>query len=188
MPIGGTIAGARIGQGDLTVYIPGQEFSCTKGGQLDRCQVTLENQPLEISISYTNADATRNITSCTASYASLTTSCTTHFHDIVVGGWLPLISIQNNLGLSDLQLQQLKRQQLHRRNIVSTLDETELMRLTQGMAIALGFVAAASGWLLLAQTRDWLVKVLISIGSGYGAFILSSFFFFMTLLGFGYVD
>jgi hypothetical protein len=188
MPIGGTIAGAHIGQGDLSVYIPSQEFSCAKDRQLDRCQVTLENQPLEIFISYT-ADLRRDITSCTASYASLTTNCTASFYGITSsGGWLPLVFIQNNLGLSDLQLQELKRQQLHRRNIVSTLDATELMRLTQGMAIAMGFVGIASGWLWFAQTRHWLVKVLISIVSGYVLWVPSLFFFLMTLIWLGYID
>ncbi len=253
MPIGGTIAGVRIGQGSSATYIPGQEFSCTKGSQPDRCKVTLQNHPLEIAITYADANSRRDVARCTASYLGLTTNCAAGFHDIVVGGWLPVISIQNNLGLSHLQLQELKRQELHRPNIVSNLGELKLLRLAQGIAIAIGLVTAASGWLFFGQSmkvvasicisfvvfricwlclagipfnvmlnygvnadiwiqlvnwisltagiatgitaaylvwsrRNRLVKVLISISGGYGAFALSSLLFLLTLLGLGYAD
>lgn len=103
MPIGGSIAGARIGQSSQPLYISGHEFSCTKKSKLDQCVVTLANRPLKIEIAY--SDSNRNVIGCLASYAGLSTNCTPDFDSIIIGGWLPVADIDSNLGFTNLQLQ-----------------------------------------------------------------------------------
>ena len=110
MPLGGSIAKVQIGQGSSAVNIPGYEFSCTQGSQLDSCEVILENRPLKIAIAYADPGSKRNAIKCQASYAGLTTNCTTDYDSIILGGWLPVVDIQSNLGLSNQQLQELQMQ------------------------------------------------------------------------------
>jgi len=151
MPLGGSIARVQIGQGSSAVHIiPGYEFSCTRGSHLDRCEVMLASRPLEIAIAYAayaDTNSRRNAIRCQTFYAGLTKNCTTDFESIIMGGWLPVVTIKSNLGLSNLQLQQLQMQAVEKKNIVLQLGEDDLVRLTVGIAIVIGLVAAASGWL-----------------------------------------
>jgi hypothetical protein len=70
MPLGGSIARVQIGQDSSAVHIiPGYEFSCTRGSQLDRLKVMLANRPLEIAIAYAayaDTDSRRNAIRCQA--------------------------------------------------------------------------------------------------------------------------
>jgi hypothetical protein len=166
MPLGGSIARAQIGQGSSAVHIPGYEFYCTRGNQLDRCEVMLGNRLLEIAIAYADPGSKRNAIKCQAFYAGLTTNCTTDFDSIIIGGWLPVVTIQSNLGLSNLQLQELQMQALEKKNIVLQLREDDLVLFAVGIAIAIGLVAAASDWLYFGK----FTKVVASICLGFVMF------------------
>lgn len=165
MPLGGSIAKVQIGQGSSAVNIPGYEFSCTQGSQLDSCEVMLENHPLKIAIAYADPGSKRNAIKCQAFYAGLTTNCTTDYDSIIIGGWLPLVNIKSNLGFSKLQLQKLQMQ-AQEKNIVLQLPEDNLVLFVIGMAIAIGLAAAASGWLYFGK----FTKVVASVCLGFVMF------------------
>lgn len=163
MPLNGSIARVQIGQGSSAVHIPGYEFSCTRGSKLNSCEVMLASRPLEIAIAYADPGSKRNAIKCQASYAGLTTNCTTNYDSIILGGWLPLVNIKSNLGLSNLQLQKLQMQALEKKNIILRLGEDYLVLFVIGIAIAIGLVAAASGWLYFGK----FTKVVASICLGF---------------------
>lgn len=170
MPLGGSIAKVQIGEGSSAVHnvIPGYEFSCTRGSQLDRCEVMLASRPLEIVIAYADPKSKRNVIRCQVFYAGLTTNCTTDFESIIMGGWLPVVDIRSNLGLSNLQLQKLQMQAVNK-NIVLQLGEDNLVLFVIGIAIAIGLVAAASGWLYFGK----FTKVVAGICLGFVMFRVS---------------
>lgn len=180
MPIGGSIARVGIEVGSSTVYIPGYKFVCTTNRQLAQCGVDLQSKPLKIMLVYTDTDRKGEIAQCQANYAGITENCTTNFHSIVVSGWLPDVSIKNNLGLSLQQLQEAQNN-----SIVTKLSENEWGILSIGLAIAIGLVVAAFSWLYFSQfvkaiaialtglmmsriSLGWLGRIPFTVGQNYG--------------------
>jgi hypothetical protein len=163
MPIGGSIARVGIESGSSTVYIPGYKFACTPNGQIAQCEVNFQNKPLKIVLVYTNNERKWEVSQCQFNYAGLTENCTTNFDSIILGGWLPYVSIKSNLGLSPQQLQDFQRQEAQNSNIVTKLSEDELGMLSTGLAIAIGFVIAAFSWLHFSRFVKALAISLIGL-------------------------
>ncbi len=185
MPIGGSVARVGIEVGSSTVYIPGYKFVCTTNRQLAQCRVDLQSKPLKIMLVYTDTDRKWEIAQCQANYTGITENCTTNFHSIVVSGWLPDVSIKNNLGLSPQQLQDLQRQEAQNNSIVTKLSENEWGILSIGLASATGFVIAVFSWLYFSQfvkaiaitliglimsriSLGWLGSIPFTVGQNYG--------------------
>lgn len=195
------IGGVVIGQGSTRLSISGHKFSCATGdrGELAQCYVVLEGRPLEITVTYAD-DSKDHITGCQAFYAGKAVDCTSGFVYAGRKGMLPYVDIDDKLGLSNQQLQQLRQA-----NLAENFGENNWLRLATGISLAAAAQATISLWL---QMRRWadspasargalgqllyqpieVVNVFYCLGIGVIVFGLSWYFLVLNLLSLGFVD
>jgi hypothetical protein len=173
MPIGGRVAGVQI----QSVFIPGRSLSCTRSGGQDQCQISLFDRSLEVNFTSTPREAGQ----CQISYAGKTAVCEAGFHTLIVGGWMPVISTQSNLGLTTDQQATLREQYPQRNFFMHGIGESRLLQLAVEVAIVAGVLTFLSGWLLYSS------KLRASL---MGLAVLSVTWFILTAMiwSFGYVD
>lgn len=173
MPIGGRIAGLQI----QSVFIPGRSFSCTQAGQQDRCQISLFDRPLELNLTSTSQE----VKQCQITYAGQTATCKGDFHRLIIGGWMPVVETQSNLGLTTSQQATLREQYPQRNFFMYSIGESRLLQLATAIAIAAGVLAFLSGRLIFSSR----------LRAGITGFVaLSATWFILTAMiwSFGYVD
>lgn len=142
MPVGGQVAGLQV----QSLFIPGQALSCTQAGQQNQqqqCKVSLFDRPLELALT----SSPHQVKQCQLSYAGRTADCKGNFHTLIVGGWLPVISTDSNLGLSAEQIATLRQEYPQRNFFLHTVGEDRLLQLPLGIAIAAGVLTFLFGWL-----------------------------------------
>jgi hypothetical protein len=173
MPIGGRIAGVQI----QSVFIPGRSFSCTQSGQQDRCQTSLFDRSLEVNL----ISIPQEVKQCQITYAGQTATCKGDFHRLIIGGWMPVVEAQSNLGLTTSQQATLREQYPQRNFMMHRIGESRLLQLATEFAIAAGVLAFLSGWLIFSS------RLRVGI-MGFTA--LSATWFILTVMiwSFGYVD
>jgi hypothetical protein len=171
MPIGGRVAGVQI----QSVFIPGRSLSCTQAGGQDRCQISLFDRPLELNLTYNPQE----VKQCQITYASQTAVCKGDFHTLIIGGWMPVISTQSNLGLTADQQAALREQYPQRNFFLHGFGESRLLQLATEIAIVAGVLAFLSGWLIFsnklragilglsALSATWLILTTLIWSSGY---------------------
>lgn len=173
MPIGGRIAGLQI----QSVFIPGRSFSCTQAGQQDRCQIALFDRPLELNLTSTSQE----VKQCQITYAGQTATCKGDFHRLIIGGWMPVVETQSNLGLTTSQQATLREQYLQRNFFMYSIGESRLLQLATAIAIAAGVLAFLSGRLIFSSRLRAGIT---------GFVVLLATWFILTAMiwSFGYVD
>lgn len=196
------IAGVVIGHaGGTHVSISGHQFSCARGnrGALSRCYIVLNDHPLEVSVTYAN-NSKDHITGCLAFYVGRAVDCSSGFVYAGRKGVLPYVSVNDNLGLSNQQLQRLRQA-----NLAENFGENNWLRLATGISLAACANATISLWLHMRRWADSpvsargalgqllyqrieVVNVFYCLGTGVIVFGLSWYFLVLSLLSLGFVD
>jgi hypothetical protein len=173
MPIGGRVAGLQI----QSVFIPGRLFSCTQVGDQNRCQISLFDSSLELNFTSNPPQAEP----CQITYAGQTAVCKGDFHTLIIGGWMPVISTQSNLGLTTDQQATLREQYPQRNFFLHGIGESRLLQLATEVAIAAGVLTFFSSWLIFSNKLRASMMGL--------AVLLTTWLIMTTLIwSFGYVD
>jgi len=173
MPVGGRVAGLQIG----SLFIPGQAFTCTEMQSRDFCRITLFDRPLELVMTAERSEVKR----CRLSYADQTANCEGDFHRMIIGGWMPVITSDTNLGLSADQIAILREQYPQRNFFLHFVGEARLLQSATGIAIAAGLLTFFFGWLHFSEIR-------LYAGFGLVVFIVTWIISNAMIWGLGYVD
>jgi hypothetical protein len=133
-----------------------------------------------MSLTYNDNSKTRDsITGCQGIFAQKPIKCHTYFDYATVN--LPYVEIDNDLGLTLQQLQQLRKE-----NFVAQINDGDWTNLAHGISIATAIVTAISIWIYTPQPN--VIKVLASLISSGVTFWLSWYFLLISLLSLGFVD
>ncbi|MBW4443053.1 MAG: hypothetical protein KME10_17795 [Plectolyngbya sp. WJT66-NPBG17] len=173
MPLGGRVAGVQI----RSLFIPGQAISCTQIGQQDQCQISLLGRPLELTLT----SRSQEVKQCQLSYAGQTADCKGEFHALIIGGWMPVLKTESNLGLIAEQIENLREQYPQRNFFLHIVGEARLLMLATGIAIAAGMLTFLFGWLNFSKAMPYFVAGLIVSGVTWA---ISN----VIIWGLGYVD
>lgn len=173
MPVGGQIAGVQL----RSLFIPGQALTCTRLASQEYCQIPLFDRPLELTM----ASEQSEVKQCQLSYADQTAKCQGDFHTLIVGGWMPVISAESNLGLTASQIATLREQYPQRNFFLHEVGEDRLQWLATGIAIAAGVLTFLYGWLHFSEKGMFL-------GFGFVVFIATWIISNAMIWGLGYVD
>ncbi|BAU15287.1 hypothetical protein LEP3755_58450 [Leptolyngbya sp. NIES-3755] len=173
MPVGGRVAGLQIG----SLFIPGQAFTCTQMQSRDFCRISFFDRPLELVMTSVQSE----VKQCRLSYAGRTASCGGDFHRMIIGGWMPVISSDNTLGLSPDQIATLREQYPQRNFFLHGVGEDRLQWSMTGIAIAAGLLTFFFGWLHFSEIR-------LYAGFGLVVFIVTWIISNAMIWGLGYVD
>ncbi|MBD2100045.1 hypothetical protein [Leptolyngbya sp. FACHB-261] len=141
--------------------ISGHQLACNKQGTIDRCQFTLRDQPLEMTITYKDEVRKQfdSVVKCQATYDGRPVACSISYD--YVSGALPNLTIEDSLGLSNQDLQALRQQYF-----VAQFGDGGWMQLTSNVAIAAGLIATTFIWLHTGQR----LKTFTAISAGVGVF------------------
>jgi hypothetical protein len=173
MPLGGRVAGVQI----QSVFIPGRSLSCTQTGPQDRCRISLFDRPLELSLISTPQE----VKQCQITYAGQTATCKGDFHRLIVGGWMPVVETQSNLGLTTSQQATLREQYPQRNFMMHRIGESRLLQLATEVAIVAGVLTFLSGWLIFSNRLRASIMAF--------AVLLATWFILTVMIwSFGYVD
>lgn len=175
------IAGVYIREENSAfVRLWSHDFSCTLGDKLDSCTVNLQQQPLQITLTYANNSKTRDsITGCQAIYSQKSLKCQVSF-DYATGN-LPYIDIDSGFGLNPQQLQQLKHA-----NFLAQISDNDWNPLLIALPIMAAVLVAMYIWLYTDQPK--VINLMNSLLFGAIAFCLSWYFFIFSLVSLGFVD
>lgn len=198
------IAGVAIAlHSETPVRFSGYDFSCDKkgGNSLTECQAVIENSLLELAVTYTDTSKSNpeSPIGCKASYADKVIACRAGLDFESQEAPFPTyVGIKSDLGISQQRLQQLRRQ-----NWVTNNSEDDWKRLANLVAVAIGAMTTIWLWQYISRQANHHesslfmlyqpinvdnYKILICLTSGVVVFGLSGVFFFLSLLGFGYID
>jgi hypothetical protein len=160
----GGIARAYIHQRPDGVAIPGQAFRCTLTETEDRCQATLQGQPLRITVQYPDARRETFATdvTCIATYSGNTVPCSVRY-DFATGS-LPIAQIDDTLGWSDSDFRGLRR-----RYRAAQFTEPQWFRLTNGIILLLGLAIALLVW----TSADWEILELAAVTTSITGFAIA---------------
>lgn len=173
MPVGGRIAGLQI----RSLFIPGQAVACTQLAAQGYCQIPLFDRPLELVMTSTRSE----VKQCRLSYAGRSAECEGDFHSLIIGGWMPVITTDSDLGLSTNQIADLREQYPQRNFFLYVVGEDRLQWLATGIAIAAGLLTFLYGWLHFSEKRLFL-------GFGFVVFVVTWLISTAMIWGLGYVD
>ena len=138
------IAGVFINESDTTVALPNRIFTCTATDSQTQCQATIQDRPLTLNlISYENSEPAPAYQACQATYNGRSVGCTS------LGlQYAPVLSEEFEIRGLDLSPEQLQAVQRKYWGIgtLSTLGEVRLMRVSTGLAITAGAIAAYFAW------------------------------------------
>ncbi|MGG6269944.1 hypothetical protein ACQ4M3_27340 [Leptolyngbya sp. AN03gr2] len=177
MPVGGRVAGLQLG----SLFIPGQAIACSQMQShvqsRDFCQILLFDRPLELTMT----SARSEVKQCELSYAGRTAKCEGNYHTLIIGGWMPVITTNSNLGLNANQIATLREQYPQRNFFLYEIGETRLLQSATGIAIAAGLLTFFFGWLHFSEIR-------LYAGFGLVVFIVTWIISNAMIWGLGYVD
>jgi hypothetical protein len=173
MPVGGQIAGLQI----RSLFIPGQDITCTQTASKQHCSVSLFDRPLELTMTSMQSE----VKQCQLSYTGRTAKCEGDFHSLIVGGWMPVIETDSTLGLSAAQVTELRERYPQRNFFLHCIGEAQLLWLATGIAIAAGLLTFLYGWLHFSEKGLFL-------GFGLIVFIATWIIANGFIWGLGYVD
>ncbi len=171
------------------VNLPNRVFSCTEEDQLFRCKAVVQNRPLEITW-IRSSDYKYNLLNCKAFYGGQAVGCTRFSSDYIGSKGLQYyFVIDGNLGLSDRQLQELRRKYFLT-NFIPQISDDNWTKIATGASIVAASLTALSIWLPTAQelnNRQGL-RMLVSISSSIVVFGLLWFVLQVSVLMLGFVD
>ncbi|MEL6553402.1 MAG: hypothetical protein AAFQ63_08085 [Cyanobacteria bacterium J06621_11] len=178
------IAGVFIRESATTVALPNRIFTCTETKQLTQCQATIQDLPLVLSLTpYKDDEPDAIRRDCQATYDGQLVKCTSQYLQ-----YAPMLSESfeiRELALGPQQLQAVQRKYWGIRALL-TLGERRLMRLSTGLSIAAGAIAAYFAWFRPSR----LTKGLASVVWGFMAYILVWSFLgsvqFATVIPYGF--
>lgn len=173
MPVGGRVAGLQL----RSLFIPGQAITCTQTESQNQCRISLFDRPLELTMTSSQSE----VKQCRLSYAGRSANCEGNFHTLIIGGWMPVISTESDLGLNTNQIENLREQYPQRNFFLHYVGEARLLQLATGIAIAAGVLTFLFGWLHFSEKRLFL-------GFGFVVFVATWIISNAMIWGLGYVD
>ena len=176
------VAGIKIGSGWTDYfYLTSNQFACTTDGNAAHtdCALSLEGNPLEISVSYTPGDS---LLGCTATYADKPVPCRpSHsiFNTTKLG-----VYIDDDLGISPMRMAQIRSEHplLYRY-------EATWLTLTNGLVVAVTILILVAFWIRRPQKPS--AHILTSLLKSGAILVLSGLIWYASLWGLiilGYVD
>jgi hypothetical protein len=198
---GVTIAWSSV----VPVRFSGYNFSCDKdgGNSLTQCQGVIENNLLELAVTYTdrsNSNLDSSTIGCKAVYAGKPLTCEAVFEFQGQKAPFPThVFIYSDLGINQQRILQLRQE-----NWITNISEDDWIRLANLAALTIGAITTMWLWQHIGRKanpfgnpllRQYQLinsniskKIFFCLVGGLTTVIFSWVFFFLSLLGLWYID
>ncbi len=159
------MAGVYLNAEPTAIHLPNRIFTCTELEQGTQCQAEVQGHPLVLDL-VSNRDSSIALRDCQAQYDGQPVACTS-----VTLDYAPALSESVELGPLGLTPQQLQavRQQYWGVNALLWVGERKLLRITLGLSMAAGAIAAVWAWCY----PSWLSKGWTGVTWGFAAYRLT---------------